>query len=73
MNNPHSLDIGSVWYGPLTHISWLSDFFFFSAYSQDSVLLKFDMKMFVTVARLEKGQMFTQDARPGHPCTLEVI
>ena len=38
-----------------------------SAYSG---LLKFDMKIFVNVARLEICQFFTQDARRGHPCTL---
>ena len=26
MNKPHSLNIGSVWYGPLTCISWFSNF-----------------------------------------------
>ena len=26
MNKPHSLDIGSVWYGPLTCNSWFSNF-----------------------------------------------
>ena len=53
----------------------------------DSVLLKFDMKMFVNVARLEIGQLFThvlwthleigqlftQGARRGHPCTLDTF
>ena len=38
-----------------------------SAYS---VVLKFDMKIFVNVARLKLGQLFTQGARRGHPCTL---
>ena len=37
-----------------------------SAYSG---LLKFDMKMFVTIARLDIGQLFTQSTRRGHPCT----
>ena len=26
MNKPHTLDIGSVWYGPLTCIAWFSNF-----------------------------------------------
>ena len=30
MKNPHSLDIGSVWYGPLTCISWFSNAELFS-------------------------------------------
>ena len=32
MNKPHSLDIGSVWYGPLTCISWSSNFESFTVY-----------------------------------------
>ena len=32
MNTPHSLDIGSVWYKPLTYISWLSNFESFARY-----------------------------------------
>ena len=41
-----------------------------SAYSG---VLKFDMKMFVNVARLDIGQLFTQGARQGHPCTLDTF
>ena len=33
----------------------------------------FDMKIFVNVARLEIGQLFTQDARRGHSCTLDAF
>ena len=36
-------------------------------------MLKFDMKIFVNVARLEIGQLFTQGTRLGHPCTLETF
>ena len=32
MNKPHSLDIGSVWYGPLTCISWFSNFESFTCF-----------------------------------------
>ena len=41
-----------------------------SAYS---AVLKFDMKRFVNVARLEIGQLFTQGMRWGHPCTLDTF
>ena len=41
-----------------------------SAYSG---VLKFDMKIFVNVSRLEIGQLFTQGARRGHPCTLDTF
>ena len=60
------------WYGPLTCISWLSDFESFT-YFVYSGLLKFDMKIFVNVARLEIGQLFTQGVRWGHPCTLDTF
>ena len=30
-----------------------------------------EFKIFVNVARLEIGQLFTQGARLGHPCTLD--
>ena len=40
----------------------------FSAYGG---LLKFDMKIFMNVARLEIGQLFTQGTRQVHPCTLD--
>ena len=38
-----------------------------------SSLLKFDMKIFVNVEKLEIGQLFTQGARRGHPCTLDIF
>ena len=38
-----------------------------------SGVLKFDMKIFVTVARLEIGQLFTQGMRQGHLCTLDTF
>ena len=41
-----------------------------SAYS---VVLTLGMKIFVNVARLEIGQLFTQGARLGHPCTLDTF
>ena len=41
-----------------------------SAYSG---VLKFDMKTFVNVARLEICQLFTQGMRRGHPCTLDTF
>ena len=31
------------------------------------------MKIFENVARLEIGQLFTQSARRGHPCTLDTL
>ena len=31
------------------------------------------MKIFVNVARLEIGQLFTQGTRRGHPCTLDIF
>ena len=37
------------------------------------VVCLFDMKIFVNVARLEIGQLFTQGARRGHPCTLDTF
>ena len=33
----------------------------------------FDMKIFVNVARLEIGQLFTQRSRRGHPFTLDIF
>ena len=36
-------------------------------------LLKFNMKIFVNVARLEIGQLFTPGTRRGHPCTLDTF
>ena len=41
-----------------------------SAYSG---VLKFDRKIFVNVARLEIGQLFTQGARRGHLWTLDTF
>ena len=41
-----------------------------SAYSG---VLKFDMKIFVNVARLKMGQLFTQGAKRGHPCNLDTF
>ena len=41
-----------------------------SAYSG---VLKFDTKIFVTVARLETSQLFTQGARQGYTCTLDTF
>ena len=41
-----------------------------SAYSD---LLKFNMKMFVNVARSEIGQLFPQGTRQGHPCALDAF
>ena len=35
--------------------------------------VKFDMKIFVNVARLEIGLLFTQGMRLGHPCTLDTF
>ena len=37
-----------------------------------SGLLKFDMKLFVNIARLDIGQLFTQSVRWEHPCTLDI-
>ena len=36
-------------------------------------MLKFDKEIFVNVARLEIGQLFTQGTRRGHPCTLDTF
>ena len=47
-NNPHSLDIGSVWYGPLTCISWCSDLIIFQFLP---IVMIVDMKMFAQSAR----------------------
>ena len=38
-----------------------------------SGLLKFDMKMFVNIVRLENGQLITQGVRQGHSCTLDTV
>ena len=36
-------------------------------------VLKFDMKIFVNVARLEIVQLFTEGARQGQPCTSDTF
>ena len=41
-----------------------------SAYS---VVLKFDMKIFVNVAWLEIGQLFAESARQRYLCTLDTF
>ena len=41
-----------------------------SAYSG---VLKLYMKIFVSVARLEIGNLFTQGTRRGYPCTLDIV
>ena len=41
-----------------------------SAYSD---LLKFDMKMFKIIARLDIGHLFIQSAKRGHQCTLDTF
>ena len=38
-----------------------------------SGVLKFDMKIFVNVARLKMDQLFTQGTRWGHPYTLDIF
>ena len=38
-----------------------------------SGVLKIDMKIFVNVARLEIGWLFTQGTRRGHLCTLDTF
>ena len=37
MNKPHSLDIDSVWYWPLTCISWFGDFELFTYFAYSSL------------------------------------
>ena len=44
-----------------------------STISAYSGVLKSDMKIFVNVARLKMGQLFTQDTRRRHPCTLDTF
>ena len=66
----------SLWnmYGSLTYISWFSDLTYMHIHiSAHSCLLKFHMKMFVIVARLEIDQMFTQGVWWGQPCTLDTF
>ena len=64
MNKPPSLDIDSCDMGhwPVFHDLAILNPLPISAYSG---LLKFDMKIFVNVARLEIGQWFTQDMMRG--------
>ena len=42
-------------------------------YFANSGLLKFDMKRFMIVVRLENGQLITQGMGQGHPCTLDTF
>ena len=71
MNKPHSLDIGSnMGHWPIFQELAILNHLLISAYSG---LLKFDLKVFVNVARLEIGQLFTQGWRQGHPCTLDTF
>ena len=66
----------------MTCISWSSDFALFLRLFSDfelyplffacSGLLKFDMTMFVNVARLDIGQL-TKSMRRGHPYTLDTF
>ena len=71
MNKPHSLDISSdMGHRPVFHDLVILKHLPISAYSD---LLKFDMKLFVNVAWSEIGQLFTQGARRGHPCTLDTF
>ena len=48
----------------------IDSLFTYFAYSG---LLKFDLKMFANVVRLENGQLITQGERQGHPCTLDTF
>ena len=66
----------------VTYISWSSDFALYQDFlailnylliSAYSGLLKFEMKMFVNIARLDIGQLFTQRVRRGHLCTLDTF
>ena len=71
MNKPHSLDIGSdIGHWPVFHDYISLNHLPISAYGG---VFKFDVKTFVNVARLEIGQLFTQGARQGHPCTLDTF
>ena len=71
IDKPHSLDIGSdMGHWPVFHDLAILNQLPISAFSG---LLKFDMKIFVNVARLEIGQLFTQGTRRGHPCTLDTF
>ena len=60
----------------VTYIWWSSDFPYLPILNYLPIcayigFLKFDMKMFVNIARLDIDQLFTQSARRGHPCTLD--
>ena len=69
MNSPHSLDIGfDKRHWPVFHDLAILNHLPISAYSG---LMKFDMKIYVNVARLEIGQLFTKRLRRGHLCILE--
>ena len=71
MNKLRSLDISSdMDHWPVFHDYMILNHLPISAYSG---VLKFDMKIFVNVARLEIGQLFTQEGRWGHPCTLDTF
>ena len=71
MNKPHSLDNGSdMGHWPVFHDLVILNHSPISAYSG---LLTFNVKIFVNVARLEIGQLFTQGMRRGHPCTLDTF
>ena len=67
----HSLDIGSdMVYCPVFYDEVILNHLPISAYRG---VLKFDMKVFVNVARLKIGHLFTQGARQGHPCKLDTF
>ena len=64
------MDIGSdMGHLPVFHDQEILNHLPVSAYSG----VKFDMKIFVNVARLEIGQLFSQGTRRGHPYTLDTF
>ena len=69
MSKPHSLDIGS----DMGHWPVFQDLAILNPISAYNGLMKFDMKIFVNVARLEIGQVFTKGTRWGHLCTLDTF
>ena len=70
MNKPHSLDIGSdIGHQPVFLAEEILNHLPVSACSG----VKFDMKIFVNVARLEIGQLLSQGTRQGHQCTLDTF
>ena len=75
MNNPHFWILVQCHMGhwPVFHDLAILNYFPISAYSHDSFLLKFDMKMFVNVARSEIGHWFILGTRWGHSCTLDTF